>query len=139
MIDPNSGQAKQSTTVSVSVSPATATVPVNTTAQFTAAVTNAPTQLVNWTVNGAPGGNSTVGLINTNGLYTAPSVPPSGGTVTVEAASTVSPSAIGSATVTVTAPSKPVLSLSFALQSHFAHGLRHNPSCCNTAVLKTAE
>lgn len=110
MIDPNSGQAKQSTTVSVTVSPATATVPVNTTAQFSATVTNATTQTVNWTVNGAPGGNSTVGLINTNGMYTAPAVPPSGGTVTVQAASTVSPSAIGSATVTVTAPSKPVLS-----------------------------
>jgi hypothetical protein len=110
MIDPNSGQAKQSTTVSVTVSPATATVPVNTTAQFTATVTNATTQTVNWTVNGAPGGNSTVGLINTNGLYTAPAVPPSGGTVTVQAASTASPSAIGSATVTITAPSNPVLS-----------------------------
>jgi hypothetical protein len=110
MIDPNSGQAKQSTTVSVTVGPASATVPVNTAAQFTATVTNATTQSVNWTVNGAPGGNSTVGLISTNGLYTAPAVPPSGGSVTVQAASTVSPSAVGSATVTVTAPSKPVLS-----------------------------
>jgi hypothetical protein len=52
----------------------------------------------------APGGNSTVGLVSTTGLYTAPAAPPSGGTVTVQAASTVSPSAIGSAIVTVTAP-----------------------------------
>src|SRR5258706_14523394 len=89
MIDPNSGQAKQSTTVSVTVSPSAATVPVNTTAQFTATVTNATTQTVNWIVNGAPGGNSTVGLINTSGFYTAPAGPPSGGTVTVQAASTV--------------------------------------------------
>ena len=111
MVDPNSGQAKQSTTVSVTVNPSAATVPVNTTEQFTATVTNATTQIVNWSVNGAPGGNSTVGLIGAGGLYAAPAVPPAGGTVTVQAASAVSPSAVGVATVTVTAPSPaPVLS-----------------------------
>jgi hypothetical protein len=104
MIDPNSGQAAQSTTVSVTVSPNTASVQTNATKQFAATVTNATTQTVNWSVNGAPGGNSAVGLVSTTGLYTAPAVPPSSGTVTVQAASTVSPSAIGSATVTVTAP-----------------------------------
>ena len=110
LIDPNSGQAKQSTTVSVTVSPSAATVAANATSQFTATVTNATTPTVNWSVNGAPGGNSTVGLISAGGLYTAPPVPPSGATVTVQAASTVSPSAIGSATVTITAPpSAPVL------------------------------
>jgi hypothetical protein len=104
MIDPNSGQAAQSTTVSVTVSPSTATVQTNATKQFTATVTNATTQTVNWSVNGAPGGNSAVGLVSITGLYTAPAVPPSGGTVMVQAASTVSPSATGSATVTVTSP-----------------------------------
>ncbi len=110
MIDPNSGQAK-STTVSVTVSPSSASVPVNTTKQFTATVANATTPAVNWTVNSNPGGNTTVGLVSTTGLYTAPAVPPSGGTVSVQAASTVSPSAIGSATVTITVPvAAPVLS-----------------------------
>jgi hypothetical protein len=109
MIDPNSGQAKQSNTVSVTVSPSAATVAVNTTKQFTATVTNATSQVVNWSVNGAPGGNSTVGLINASGLYTAPPVPPSGSNVTVQAASAVSPSAVGTATVTVTAAAPPVL------------------------------
>jgi hypothetical protein len=102
MIDPNSGQAKQSMTVSVTVSPSAATVPVNTTMQFSATVANATTQTVDWSVNGAPGGNSTGGLIGTTGLYTAPAAPPPGGTVTVQAASTVSPSAAGIATVTIT-------------------------------------
>ena len=111
MVDPNSGQAKQSTTVSVFVSPTTATVASGATKQFTAAVTNATTQLVNWSVNGAPGGNTTVGLINPSGLYTAPPVPPTGGILTIQAASAVSPSAVGTATVTVTAPpAPPVLS-----------------------------
>jgi len=106
MIGPNSGQAEQSTTVSVTVSPSTASVPINTTQQFSATVTNANTQIVNWSVNGAAGGNSTVGWINASGLYTAPAVP---GSFTVQAASGVSPSAVGTATVTATAPS-PVLS-----------------------------
>ena len=111
MIDPNSGQARQSTTVSVTVSPTTATVQTNGTQQFNATVTNAGTQTVNWSVNGAPGGNSAVGLISAAGLYTAPAVPPSGGTATVQAASTVSPSATGTAIVTVTSPPEaPVLS-----------------------------
>jgi hypothetical protein len=115
MIDPNSGQAKQSTTVSVTVSPSAATIPVNTTQQFAATVTNATTQAVNWSVNGAPGGNSTVGLIGAGGLYTAPAVPPFGASVTVQAASSVSPLAIGTASVTITAivtppPPAPVLS-----------------------------
>ena len=110
MIDPNSGQAAQSTTVTVTVSPSSASVQTNATKQFTAAVTNATTQTVNWSVNGAPGGNSAVGLVSVTGLYTAPAVPPSGGTVMVQAASTVSPSATGSATVTVTSPpAAPVL------------------------------
>jgi hypothetical protein len=110
MIDPNSGQASQSTTVSVTVTPSTASVQTNMTKQFTATVNNATTQTVNWTVNGAPGGNSTVGLVSTTGLYTAPAVPPSGGTAMVQAASTVSPSAVGTAVVTVTSPpAAPVL------------------------------
>jgi len=109
MIDPNSGQALQSTTVSVTVNPSSATVPVNTTEQFSATVTNANTQVVNWSVNNVAGGNSTVGWISSGGMYTAPAVPPAGGTVTVQAASSVSPSAIGTATVTVTVPA-PVLS-----------------------------
>jgi hypothetical protein len=104
MIDPNSGQAKQSSTVSVTVSPSTASVPVNTAKQFTATVTNSTTQTVNWSVNGAAGGNSTVGWIDTTGLYTAPAVPPSGSSATVQAASTVSASAVGTASVTVTVP-----------------------------------
>ena len=91
MIDPNSGQAAQSTTVAVTVAPSTASVQTNATKQFAATVTNATTQTVNWSVNGAPGGNSTVGLVNATGLYTAPAVPPSGGTVVVQAASTASP------------------------------------------------
>jgi hypothetical protein len=111
MINSDSGQAAQSSTVTVTVTPAAASVQTNNTQQFNATVTNASTQAVNWSVNGAPGGNSTVGLISAAGLYTAPAVPPSGGTATVQAASAVSPSANGTAIVTITTPPlAPVLS-----------------------------
>jgi hypothetical protein len=106
MVDPNTGEAKQPSGVSVTVSPSSATVTTGATQQFTATVTNSTTQLVNWSVNGAPGGNSTVGLISTSGLYTAPSVVPSG-SVTVTASSADTPSAVGSASVTVVAPAPP--------------------------------
>jgi hypothetical protein len=112
MIDPNSGQAAQPSGVTVTVTPATAKVATGATQQFTASVTNSTTQLVNWSVNGAPGGNSTVGLINTSGLYTAPAAVPSGGSLTVQAASAAMPSATATAIVTVTAPAPPTPVLS---------------------------
>jgi hypothetical protein len=67
MIDPNSGEVKQATGVYVTVNPPTANLATGGSQQFTATVTNSTTQLVNWSVNGAPGGNSTVGLITTPG------------------------------------------------------------------------
>src|SRR5207302_501905 len=62
--------------VSVAVSPASATVRLRHTLQFTAAVQGTSDGRVTWQVNGVSGGNSTVGTITTSGLYTAPgSVP----------------------------------------------------------------
>jgi hypothetical protein len=121
MVDPNSGEAKQPTGVSVSVNPPTAKVVTGASLQFTATVTNA-SQLVNWSVNGAPGGNSTVGLITTSGLYTAPAFVPSGGTVTVQATSVDAPSAVGTASVTITVPAPPVPTLSSIAPSSGAQG-----------------
>jgi hypothetical protein len=112
MIDPNSGQARQSSVPTVSVSPSSATVPVNGSQQFTATVTDLSSQLVDWSVNGVLAGNSTVGFVSSNGLYTAPAVPPAGGTVTVRATSSVSPATGGSATVTVTSPVPVLTSIS---------------------------
>jgi len=109
MVNPNSGQAAPPTTVSVSVTPSTAIVPVNASQQFSATVANAGSQVVSWSVNNSPGGSSTVGWISSNGLYTAPAVPPPGGSITVQAASSVTTSAVGTAVVTVTSPA-PVLS-----------------------------
>ena len=106
-IDPNSGQAAQ-TTVSVSVSPSTATVAVIGTKQFSATVQNSTDQTVAWGVNGTVGGNAAVGWITAAGFYTAPSTVPSPNTVNVQATSHAMPAAIGTSAVTITTAAPPV-------------------------------
>src|SRR5882672_4219451 len=57
MIDPNSGQARQSS-VSVSVSPATVNLMTGAIQPFTANVQNSTNQAVTWSINGVLGGNA---------------------------------------------------------------------------------
>jgi hypothetical protein len=112
MLNANSGQAA-GTTVSVSVSPSSATVAVDVQKQFSATVSGNSNQSVTWDVNGAVGGNSSVGFIDSiAGLYTAPAAVPTPATVTVHATSKAATSAVGSATVTVTSPPPPPVSVS---------------------------
>jgi hypothetical protein len=89
--------------VSVSISPATASVQVNQSQQFTASISGTGNTAVTWQVNGVPGGTSAVGTISTNGVYTAPSAVP-GVIVTITADSVAQPSASASAGVTVLPP-----------------------------------
>ena len=90
-----------STSGNVSVTPGTASVPINTTQQFTATVANS-TQGVYWSVNDVVGGDLTHGTISTSGLYSAPAVIPSPATVTIKATSIADSSQVSSATVTIT-------------------------------------
>lgn len=85
--------------VTVSVQPATASIPLGQTQQFTATVTGANSSAVNWSVNGIAGGNSVSGTISSSGLYTAPQSLPSPPSVTVTATSQAALSASGSASV----------------------------------------
>ncbi len=87
--------------VTVSVAPSTATVRTGATQQFTATVQNSGNTAVTWQVNGLAGGNSTVGTINSSGLYTAPAAVPNPATVTVTAVSQADATKSASATVTV--------------------------------------
>ena len=112
MIDPNSGQAKQpGGSVTVVVSPSSATVITTANQQFTATVQNNSNQNVTWTVNGVAGGNGTVGYVGTTGMYSAPSVVPNPATVTVTATSVAAPASSGSATVTVKYPAPAITSV----------------------------
>ena len=78
----------------ISISPPTAVVLAGSSQQFTVtnsantAGTNAASTntAVSWMVNGMPGGNSTVGTVSGNGLYTAPSDVSSNSSVMVTAA-----------------------------------------------------
>ena len=70
--------------------------------QFSTNISTRPSAIT-WSVNGVAGGNSTVGTIDANGNYTAPSLQPSA-PVTVTVASVRTPSLNATATVTVVAP-----------------------------------
>ena len=67
------------------LSPTGATVQAGHSKSFEATVSGDFDTKVSWEVNGVPGGNASVGRIDSEGLYTAPSMVPSGGTVTIAA------------------------------------------------------
>jgi serine protease len=95
--------------VTVTVSPTAVSVQAaGGTQNFTGTAQNATTPGVTWSVNGAAGGNATVGTISALGVYTAPATVPSPATVTVTAASIQDPTQTASAQVTITAPPAPV-------------------------------
>jgi fibronectin type 3 domain-containing protein len=87
--------------ISVSISPPNANLQVGQQLQFSATVLGTTNNSVTWQVNGAAGGNPTVGTISLTGLYTAPAAVPSGGNVKVTAQSVAQTSATGSAPVTI--------------------------------------
>src|SRR5215472_6808744 len=74
-----------SVTVTVSVSSSSASVLIGNTQQLTATVTGTSHTAVTWSVNGVPGGNSTLGTISSAGLYTAPQDLPNPASVTIQA------------------------------------------------------
>lgn len=84
------GQQPTGTTVAISGAPPT--LQVGSSAQLTATVTNGSPG-VTWSVDGVAGGNATVGTVTSAGLYRAPDAVPAGGSVTVRATSTSTPSA----------------------------------------------
>ena len=71
--------------------------------QFNATVQNASDSAVNWQVNQTAGGNPTVGMIDSTGLYTAPALVPNPPTVTVTAVLQSDSTKTGSSSVTILA------------------------------------
>ena len=72
--------------VSVTITPTSASAALGAITQYSAKVQNVSDQVVVWSVNGVPGGNSTVGTITPGGLYTAPLLLPNPAVVTIAAA-----------------------------------------------------
>ncbi|XBH20129.1 choice-of-anchor D domain-containing protein [Telmatobacter sp. DSM 110680] len=83
---------------SVAVTPSAPCVQPSATEQFAAIVTSESNTGVNWLVDNVAGGNSTVGTITANGLYTAP---PYVGSHIVKAVSQASNSVSGSSAISV--------------------------------------
>jgi uncharacterized protein (DUF1800 family) len=90
--------------ITVAVSPKTATVGAGNTTQFQATVTGTTNTSVTWSVNNVPYGNNTVGYIDGNGNYTAPTILPALSSVTITATSVVDTTKSDSATVTLQNP-----------------------------------
>jgi hypothetical protein len=81
----------------VAISPAAIAVPAGTVFQFGATISGVASAAT-WQVNGTTGGDTLHGTIDTSGNYTAPAVPPPGGSTTITA---VTGSGSASATATV--------------------------------------
>ena len=88
----------------VAITPVTSELRVGAKMQFSATVSNTTNQAVSWSVNGIAGGNSTIGKVDSSGLYQAPAVLPSPDPVSIEASSTADGTASATASVTVQNP-----------------------------------
>jgi len=114
------GGSGNSTVTSVTISPTSATVPLNGTAEFTAVVnlTNSTTAtststVVTWEVNGVAGGNETTGTIVGSttdeqvGVYTAPAATPTtnNGVVSITAVAPQNPNSTTTSTTSTTVTS----------------------------------
>jgi hypothetical protein len=97
----STGTATPPPQVTVSVTPTAANVRAGAGQPFSATVSGTTNQGVTWSVNGVVGGNTTVGLINNTGLYTAPSILPNPNTITIGAASVANSGASGTGDVTL--------------------------------------
>ncbi len=105
--------------VTVSITPTQASLNLNSSLQFQATVTGTTNPGVNWSVDNVPGGNTTLGTITAQGVYTAPAAMPTPNPVTVTATSQADTTASASAMVTITggpanfslSPASSVLSL----------------------------
>ena len=95
--------------VRVAVSPSTATVLLGASRSFAATVTGTTNTAVLWSVNGVNGGSAASGRITAAGVYTAPAVVPTGGSVTVRATAVAQSTVFAQAVITVSAPPPPVV------------------------------
>jgi hypothetical protein len=101
---------------SVTVIPASMSIAIGGTQQFSASVAGTGNQAVTWSVDGITGGNSSVGLITAAGFYTAP---PMIGNHAITATSQVNSASLGTASLTI-GSLVPVPKSFFGMHLHFA-------------------
>lgn len=105
--------------IMISITPTVANVRAGATQAFTATVSDAADETVNWSVSGGVGGSATVGTISSKGVYTAPATLPNPNTVTIEA---VSAADAGAAAFSVLTLWNPVPTISGVSPTSFAAG-----------------
>ena len=96
-----SGNLSITLTLRIGITPAATTVQLFHSQQFSATVIGVANETVAWGVNGTAGGNSIVGTIDSNGLYTPPVSLPTPGNVSVTATSQADSTQTASANVTL--------------------------------------
>src|SRR5215469_5062988 len=127
-------------TVSVSISPTSASLAPNATQQFTATVSGSSNSSVTWSVDGVVGGNSAIGTISTSGLYTAPAAT---GSHIVKATSVADSTKGASASVTVTSGPPPPpsgnVSVLTSKNDNARSGLNPNETLLNPTTVASAQ
>jgi hypothetical protein len=97
--------------VSVAVVPPSMSIATGTTQAFSATVNNSNVSGVQWLVNAIPGGNASVGTIDSSGNFTAPQFIPNPPSVTLTAIADADNTKSGSAQVTITGAQVPAHAL----------------------------
>jgi len=108
--------------VAVTVSPASKSLAVSATQQFTSTVTGNANTAVVWSVNGVAGGSAATGTVSPTGLYTAPAVVPNPASVSVRATASANGTSYAQAAVTITAPLPPAPAVSSVTPSNVPQG-----------------
>ncbi len=93
-------------TPTVAVTPGTVSLPAGGTQTFTSTVTGSSNPVITWSISPA------VGSISLSGLYTAPASVATPQSVTVTATSVANPSEVGTATISLTVPAHPSITIS---------------------------
>ena len=100
----NPNTPSSGSTVTVTVSPASANVRAGSTQSFTAGVGGTSNTAVTWQVNNVTGGSAATGTISSSGVYSAPATVPSPNTVAVRAVSSADANAAAGSNVTLQNP-----------------------------------
>lgn len=108
----NSTGSNAPSSVTITISPGSATLPAGATQQFTANVVGTSNTGVTWDLSGAGCSSATCGTISSRGLYVAPASEPSSQIVTVKATSVADPTKSASASLTIVAVASVMLSIS---------------------------
>ncbi|MGC2108645.1 MAG: hypothetical protein WA655_03965 [Candidatus Korobacteraceae bacterium] len=96
--------------ITIAIAPTAATLAISASQPFTATVTGTNNTGVTWSVDGVNGGNTSVGVVSTSGLYTAPATA-GGHTVTATSLADTTKSASAAVTVISLTLSPPSTSL----------------------------